>query len=231
MTLLGRWRLEVTLSLLRAGAVPPRFDSAPCADEEPCIRCAREYRDLVLARSIRKAVWTSQLGADWLCIAEYLCTLPGNSERKSLRGINIQWPYSQFILHGRKTVECRRYPLASRGFALPDEELWLIETPGRPSSNRTRTCYLHSWIRSPRPTRARVVGIVNFSHGFQYDGVPQFDADCHRHLIPSDSRFHWSGAGEMHGWHVQAVRLLKYPIEAGKKEMKGWSRPRTLSLN
>ena len=37
-----RWRLEVSLLLLRAGAVPPRFDSAPCTDDESCIRCAKE---------------------------------------------------------------------------------------------------------------------------------------------------------------------------------------------
>ena len=144
-----------------------------------------------------------------------------------MRGINIQWPFSQFILHGDKTVECRRYPLASRGFAMPGEELWLIETPGK--TNRRKKVLNRQY--GPRPDRAHVVGIVSFAASFEYHDVSKFDDDSHRHCISTESSFRWRGGGKMHGWHVQTARPMKRPVEAGKKEVIGWHRKHTLCLS
>jgi len=43
-----------------------------------------------------------------------------------LRGLNIQYPFSQLILSGVKLVEARRYPLGYRDIAAAEEELFLI---------------------------------------------------------------------------------------------------------
>ena len=51
-------------------------------------------------------------------------------EQLTLRGMNIQYPFSRLILSGVKSVECRRYPLGHRNLAHKNEDLFLIETRG-----------------------------------------------------------------------------------------------------
>ena len=53
-------------------------------------------------------------------------------ESRNLRGINIQWPFSQLILQGAKTIETRTYALGHLNIAQEGEELWLTETRGLP---------------------------------------------------------------------------------------------------
>ena len=48
----------------------------------------------------------------------------------SLPGLNINWPFSQLILAGVKTVEVRSYALGYKNIARPGVEMWLVETPG-----------------------------------------------------------------------------------------------------
>ena len=54
----------------------------------------------------------------------------GLAARLTLRGLNIQYPFSQLILAGAKTIEARSYPLGHRNIARPGERLFVIETPG-----------------------------------------------------------------------------------------------------
>ena len=51
-------------------------------------------------------------------------------QKLTLRGINIQYPFSRLILSGVKSVEARRYPLGHRNLAHKNEDLFLIETHG-----------------------------------------------------------------------------------------------------
>ncbi len=47
-----------------------------------------------------------------------------------LRGLNIQWPFSQLLLQGAKVDEVRAYELGHRGIAKAGEEHWIVETRG-----------------------------------------------------------------------------------------------------
>ena len=49
----------------------------------------------------------------------------------SLPGLNINWPFSQLILAGVKTIETRTYALGHRNIAQPDVEMWLVKTPAQ----------------------------------------------------------------------------------------------------
>ena len=61
----------------------------------------------------------------------------GVQQKLSLRGLNIQWPFSQLILAGCKTAEVRGYDLGYKfPNVLPGEEVWLIETLGTPAAPR-----------------------------------------------------------------------------------------------
>ena len=46
-------------------------------------------------------------------------------------GLNVNWPFSQLILAGVKTVEARSYALGYRNIAQPAVEMSLVETPGK----------------------------------------------------------------------------------------------------
>lgn len=223
-----RAHVAVALKLLRAGArVPP---GVALADDNACSRCVQEYDDAMAASALRRAVLTEQLGRHWLHVAEYLHSdQRAPQQGRALRGINIQWPFSQLILQGVKSVECRRYPLGRRGFALPREPLWLIETPGpsRRAQSHAETGGVPAL--AARPTRAQVVGVVSFQAATRYVDVRHFKADAPRHRIRQGSRFHWRGDREMFGWRVATVSRFAIPVQAGKKQMIGWTSARRLA--
>lgn len=48
------------------------------------------------------------------------------SKKRKLPGINIQWPISEMIIDGEKTIETRKYAILDKYIG---QELALIETP------------------------------------------------------------------------------------------------------
>ena len=57
--------------------------------------------------------------------------LPGEAVTLRMRGLNIQWPFSQLLLMGVKTEEVRRYDLGYKCITKKDEDVWIVETKGR----------------------------------------------------------------------------------------------------
>ena len=53
------------------------------------------------------------------------------AQQVTLRGLNIQFPFSQLVLLGAKTIEARTYRLGKGNIAQAGEEMFLIETPGK----------------------------------------------------------------------------------------------------
>ena len=108
--------------------------------------------------------------------------------RKSYTGINIQWPISQDILTGKKTVETRTYPLPSQYL---NQEMLLIETPGPKGK-----------------FKARMVAIIKFTQCFEYKNEKAFYADYSRHLVDKNSPWAWKDKNKW-GWIVELLRKLK----------------------
>jgi hypothetical protein len=114
-------------------------------------------------------------------------------------GINIQAPWSGLILSGQKTVETRSYPLPER---LKGKMLAIIETPGKDKSLG----------------KARMIGIVIFSHSFPYANREQWLEDIDRHLVePSDSLYKFTPSKPKYGWVVQSVARLETFVPPPKK--------------
>lgn len=111
--------------------------------------------------------------------------------KEKYSGINIQWPISQDIISGNKSVETRTYPLPSKYL---NKEILLIETPGRRGS-----------------FKARAIAIIRFTHSFKYKSKSEFKKDYKRHLVSSDSEWAWSDKPKW-GWEVTLVRTLEQPI-------------------
>jgi len=155
----------------------------------------------------------------------------------SLRGINIQYPFSRLILFGVKTVEVRTYPLGDRNLGGDYEDLFLIETPG--SRNLKGALVDRRYPIGPPPSVAQVIGIVRFSSSEQYANKPTSRYQWHmpswnkhrsKHRIKEGGHYDWNRKDAMYAWHVDNVQPFSEPVPAGEKCLWGYRRHRTLEV-
>lgn len=116
---------------------------------------------------------------------------------KGIPGINIQWPISEMILSGRKTIETRRYPIPEKHLG---RTIAIIETPG-PRGKRAAGI-----------TKARIVGTIVFKGCFKYRSREHWLSDRERHCVqPDDPHFGYSDNAEKWGWEIERVSKLAKP--------------------
>ena len=101
----------------------------------------------------------------------------------SLPGLNINWPFSQLILAGVKTVEARSYALGYRNIAQPDVEMWLVETLAQANAIAKGWALAGGAAVAPRPEKAQIVGTFTFSRSDEYENLAAFRADRENHRI------------------------------------------------
>ena len=106
-------------------------------------------------------------------------------------GINIQWPISELILSGHKTVETRTYPIPK---SYLNKEVLLVETPGK-SGN----------------FKSRIRGIISFSDCFQYMNEQEFYDDFDRHRVDRESIWKYDSHRGKWGWKVRLVKKFDLP--------------------
>lgn len=106
-------------------------------------------------------------------------------------GINIQFPISEEILSGRKTVETRTYPIPQKYLNI---EMILIETPGKSGG-----------------FKARAKAIIIFEKCFEYKNKNEFKKDYKRHLVDADSPWFWKDKPKW-GWEVKIVKIFDKDI-------------------
>ncbi|MGE3263220.1 MAG: hypothetical protein AB7K68_15675 [Bacteriovoracia bacterium] len=116
---------------------------------------------------------------------------------RKIAGINIQFPISQLILKGEKTIETRTYPIPSHYVG---RELAIIETPGVNGD-----------------FEARIVGTIIFSGCFAYENQRSFYADQSRHRVSSASPWRWTDERPKWGWEISKVVTFGAPIPAPKR--------------
>lgn len=116
---------------------------------------------------------------------------------KVYRGINIQFPISELILGGMKTVETRTYPMPAW---LVGQEIIMIETPGKTGN-----------------FKQRMVAKLVFGEGFRYPNRKSFYADSNRHQVSPDSPWAWkTGVGKW-GWPIISIKLFEKPVPMTKR--------------
>ncbi|MBK9039455.1 MAG: hypothetical protein IPL83_09880 [Bdellovibrionales bacterium] len=117
---------------------------------------------------------------------------------KKYVGINIQFPISQLILDGTKTVETRTYPIPP---AYLGEEMLLVETPG--------------------PTgkfKSRIRAIIKFNECFQYKSKSHFAKDVKRHAVEPGTIWDWENDKPKWGWVVEVVKKVEIDFPSRKKK-------------
>lgn len=113
---------------------------------------------------------------------------------QGLPGINIQWPISELIISGKKTVETRTYPIPLKYL---NRDLLMIETPG-PKGN----------------FKARIVAVIRFSKSKPYKNKKDFYSDHKRHLVDQKSDWAWQKDKPKWGWEIAKIENLVEPLPA-----------------
>lgn len=111
-----------------------------------------------------------------------------------IAGINIQYPWADKLLDKEKTIETRTYDLPNKH---KDEDLWVIETPGKLGK-----------------FNARVVGIIRFESSKRYCSEREWVQDDDKHLCVKGSGYEWDGKTKKYGWTISKTIRLKEPFPA-----------------
>ena len=198
-------------------------------------RVAQLCDDLSLWSQWRRMLRASTASVPHDASAE--CCHMNTPSELSLRGINIQYPFSRLILSGVKTVEVRTYRLGDRNLGGANEDLFLIETPG--SRNLKGALLDRRYPIGPPPSVAQVIGIVRFSSSEQYANKPTSRYQWHmpswnkhrsKHRIKEGGHYDWNRKDAMYAWHVDNVQPFSEPVPAGEKCLWGYRRHRTLEV-
>ena len=115
-------------------------------------------------------------------------------QRITLPGINIQAPWAQAILSGRKVIETRFYPMPAKWI---DQPLAIIETPGRTGR-----------------FKRRIAGLVIFGPSWCYAHKTAFAQNSANHLVDADDPlFGWKSDDKPKwAWPVQWVEAYQQPL-------------------
>lgn len=102
--------------------------------------------------------------------------------------INIQYPISELILSGEKTIETRTYPIPKKYIGVP---LLVVETPGKNGD-----------------FKARIVGIIQFQESFKYKDKKAFYKDESKHKVNPTSPWRWDKKAKW-GWPIKSIKRFK----------------------
>jgi hypothetical protein len=119
-------------------------------------------------------------------------------KKSALTGINVQFPISQLIVDGTKTIETRTYPIPKKYLNVP---LVIIETPGKLGK-----------------FKSRAIGIVIFINCFEYESEVTFYEDVNRHRVERNSPWRWIKGKKKWGWVVGVVTPLQEPQNISQKK-------------
>eukprot|EP00985_Skeletonema_marinoi_P004714 scaffold2046_cov97-Skeletonema_marinoi.AAC.3 len=108
-------------------------------------------------------------------------------------GLEMQQPYSEFVLNGQKSIESRAYPLPE---ALIDAKIEILQSekgldgvssvPDRVTLHWSRDN--NSSIQSP----LKRIGWVTFTKCILYTTREEFEADREKHLVDPNSGYCWN---------------------------------------
>jgi hypothetical protein len=117
-------------------------------------------------------------------------------------GLELQLPFSELLLNGKKTIETRSYELPRK---LLYKHILIIESdPGKDGVSA-----LGSWCRNTvgltadeaaamqmnDQAGARILGSVVFSECFEYACEEDWRSDVDKHLVPAGSAYDWPPSG------------------------------------
>jgi hypothetical protein len=115
------------------------------------------------------------------------------SNSRIVSGLNVQEPWASLLINGEKSVETRSYALPKKYEGV---ELALIATPGK-----------------KRKFQSKIIGVITFSHSFQYLNIKDWIDDSNRHCIFPGSPYYWDANKQKYGWVVSNIEKFNSPID------------------
>jgi hypothetical protein len=117
--------------------------------------------------------------------------------------IEMQQPWAELILKGRKTIETRAYPLPP---ALINKPVLIIESPQGEARQSSLGDQLEWTLGAEIQEGVRLVGWCRFGSVTEYRSLNDFGKDVRAHLVEGDSPFGWKEDTEkIYGWKVTEV--------------------------
>lgn len=125
------------------------------------------------------------------------------SHRNVLPGINIQWPWSELIISGEKTIETRSYPIPTKHIG---KTLAVIQTPG-PRGKK------EAGIKA-----STIIGTVVFSKCYRYASKDHWKRESNLHKVDvNDPSFKFKNGKVKWAWVIQAFQKFDKSLPAPKK--------------
>ena len=120
-----------------------------------------------------------------------------DEERKF--GLEMQQPYSAFVISGKKLIESRAYALPE---ALLDKKIEILQSEkGQDGvSSVPDRVVLHKASNDNSPLKR--IGWVTFEKCIHYNTREEFEADRAKHLVDPNSGYGWNDRRPMFGWVV-----------------------------
>lgn len=116
-----------------------------------------------------------------------------------ISGINIQYPWSKYLVEGKKTIETRTYAIPMKYLGRP---LAIVETAGKFKKDVPET---------------RIIGIVIFKECWRYENIENWKKDKKYHLVEeTDSLYGWNENKEKWAWLVESIVKFEFPIPPPK---------------
>jgi SAM-dependent methyltransferase len=97
--------------------------------------------------------------------------------------LEVQAPFSTYILEGKKTIETRAYPLPA---ALLNKRVLLLE----PAEGIAAASSLPAQIAAGS-AKCKVIGSVTFNKCTRYETAEAWETDRDKHLVPKGSAYDW----------------------------------------
>ena len=146
------------------------------------------------------------------------------SQTLTLRGLFVQWPWSQLLLEGTKTVEDRKYQLGYQNIGIQGEDHFLVETSQKVSLKRDVLSDTISLPPGPPSGQKHVVGIIRFGSQAKYESLSSWQKASGKHCINPDSNTQtcgWDGSGDRYAWEVESVQRVQ-PLLINAGGMRGF---------
>lgn len=138
--------------------------------------------------------------------------------------LEVQQPFSRFILDGQKTIETRAYPLPP---CLLGKPIYLLESHAGAAGVSSLPSHIpvvgaHCAHLGAQDT-PRIIGVVTFGSCTLYDSSAAWEADREKHLVPAGSLYDWSAGTGTCRYDDAFVAREQISLQEGKlSELYAW---------
>ena len=127
----------------------------------------------------------------------------GRADRNAKFGLEMQTPFAQYLLDGRKTIETRAYALPPSLLSTLDHDVKIDILQSEKGQDGVSAIPNIVSLAQTNPLLKRI-GWTTFTQSFRYISREQFDTDVKKHLVDNLSDYGWSDDRPMYGWVVDS---------------------------